>query len=395
MQEYWFCEACKSMNRASARLCYRCRAPKESSTMATVRERQPGTVLTPGLDEADRQLAWTLMARHRYQSAWQLGYVSAGLLAAVGVAVLAVLVLELGIVVSRRSVEPLPATDPLFLLLLLAVLALPLLGLAAVVAHSIFLALTTLNAPALGGGSPRFDPLRAGLWWIESTLWAIRAGLAFVVPPFVCLVGLFMGGLIFGLASGIVWFVLAYWLLGDPITSLTKPRRLLQDLYERLAIPGSPDTRVVSWWALCWGAARGISYATAAVIYLAIMVVGILSVFGLFVGFEIEPASPEQSALAFTVLAVFVGLAQLICDGIAWYLLVVITVELSRRQRAREAWVLSGVSPWLNQLGQTGPAGPPGAGDPSAGPPQAGPGPGDQPEWETRAGPPPDSAPPG
>jgi hypothetical protein len=352
VQEYWFCEACKSMNRASAQQCYRCRAPKQTSTMATVQERQPGTVLSPGLDEQDRQLAWALMARHRYQSAWQLGYLSAALLAIAGVVVLAVLGLELSIVFSRRSVEVLPASDSRFVLLLTALVALPLLLLLTVVVHSVFLALTTLNTPALGGGSPRFDPVRAGLWWIESTLWAIRAGLAFVVPPFMCLAALLMGGLFMGLTTGIVWFVLAYWLLGDPITSLAKPRRLLQDLYERLALPGSPDSRMVSWWTMAWGAARGISYATAAVIYIVIVVVGLVSLLGHFMGFGIQSASPEESEAALTALGVFVLLAQLACDGIAWYLLILITVELSKRQRARESWVLSGTAFRPNELSQ-------------------------------------------
>ena len=83
MQESWFCAQCKSMNRATSQQCYKCRAPKAGATLATVADRPLGVVLTPGLDEEHREVAWTLMFRQSYVSAWKLGYAAAALLFAI------------------------------------------------------------------------------------------------------------------------------------------------------------------------------------------------------------------------------------------------------------------------------------------------------------------------
>jgi len=80
MQEFWFCAGCKSMNRGADKRCYKCRAPKEEATLATVVHKPQDAVLTPGLDEEHREVAWTLMYRQQYISAWKLGYFAAGLI---------------------------------------------------------------------------------------------------------------------------------------------------------------------------------------------------------------------------------------------------------------------------------------------------------------------------
>ena len=103
MQELWLCEACKSMNRSSSDRCYRCRAPRNRATVPTVATRQPGVVLTPGLDEEHRQLAWTLMLGRHYVSAWRLGYVAAAMLLLVVGAGALVVVAELGMMLAQGS----------------------------------------------------------------------------------------------------------------------------------------------------------------------------------------------------------------------------------------------------------------------------------------------------
>jgi len=62
---------------------------------------------------------------------------------------------------------------PLGYILGFGVIGAALIAIATLVVHSIFLCLTSINSPALGSGSPRFDPARAAVWWIESYLWAI------------------------------------------------------------------------------------------------------------------------------------------------------------------------------------------------------------------------------
>jgi hypothetical protein len=68
------------MNRADADRCYKCRAPRATSTMATVHERRLADVAMPGVDQLDRGQAEAIVAYGGYVAVWPLGWVSAGLL---------------------------------------------------------------------------------------------------------------------------------------------------------------------------------------------------------------------------------------------------------------------------------------------------------------------------
>jgi hypothetical protein len=331
------------MNRANAQQCYRCKALKTEATLATVANRQKDVVLTPGLDEEHREVAWTLMFRQKYISAWKLGYLAAGLIFATLALSAFAAVQTVVIVIVGASVRPGGPNEGQVVLLGATALVSLGVGVLMVVVHSVFLCLTSMNAPALGSGSPRFDPARAAVWWIESALWAIRGGLAFVIPPMLAVFGMLIGGLIFGLAIGVVWAICAFWLLGDPITNLGKPKRLLADLWDRLGVPGSADSRTVTLWSVAWGTGRGIEYAISAMLFLAIIVLAFAGLFMGAMGQEITPASQGQTALVARLITDFVLIAQFVADGIGLYLLAQITIELSRRQRTREEWVLRGM----------------------------------------------------
>jgi hypothetical protein len=345
MQEFWFCAGCKSMNRASDKLCYKCRAPKEQATLVTVAQRQQGVVLTPGLDDEHREVAWALMSGHSYISAWKLGYAAAGLI--VLYVILGILfVIEQGTLLGIYLLAP-DQLDSFQGVLPGAVLeatslAVSLALVATVAVHGCFLGITSMNASALGSGSPRFDPVRAGVWWIESHLWAIRGGLAFVGPPLLCVIGIAFGGLIFGLGSGLVWAVCAFWLLGDPITNLGKPRRLLEDLWTRLGVPGSADSRIVTWWSAAWGTAFGLGYAVSALTFIGIIVVVLVEIVLAIGGVEMQPASESQTVLVLGLTSVLVASIELAAYVTSLLLLARITVGLAQRQRVREAWVQSG-----------------------------------------------------
>ncbi|HEX7612116.1 MAG TPA: hypothetical protein VF371_05015 [Candidatus Limnocylindrales bacterium] len=342
MQESWFCAQCKSMNRANAEQCYKCRAPKAGATLATVAGRSHGVVLTPGLDEEHREVAWTLMFRQTYISAWKLGYVAAALILALLAAGVILTAVALAVIVTHPSVGQLTLTG-FFAPLLYPLLVVGPLAILTVVVHSVFLCLTSNNLPALGSGSPRFDPVRAAVWWIESALWAIRGGLAFVVPPFLALFAVSFVGPVIGLTIGVVWFVCAYWALGDPISCLGKPKRLLEDLWERLGVPGSADSRIVTLWSVAWGTGRGIEYASAGVTYLLLIALSIIAFAASRMGQEVTLAPASQIGLAQTLLTVTITVVQLIADGIGLFLLARVTMELARRQRVREEWILGGL----------------------------------------------------
>jgi hypothetical protein len=331
------------MNRANDRQCYKCRAPKDEATLATVANRSQDVVLTPGLDEEHREVAWTLMFRQKYISAWKIGYLAAGMLLVTLVLATFLAVVSVAVIVGASSLNPdqLSAgqTAAIGLVGLLFILSF----LATAFVHSVFLCLTSMAAPALGSGSPRFDPVRAAVWWIESFLWAVRGGLAFVIPPLMCFVGIIFGGLIFGLAIGVVWAVCAFWVLGDPISNLGKPKRLPEDLWNRLATPGSADSRLVTLWSAAWGVGRGVEYAVSAMTFLAFIVFVMFEFLISILGLQVQPASQSQAELMGRLTANVVVIVQLVADGIAFFLLARVTIELSRRQRIREAWVLGGL----------------------------------------------------
>lgn len=342
MQESWFCARCKSMNRAGSEQCYRCKARKSEATLATVSDRQQGVVLTPGLDDEHREIAWTLMFRQRYISAWKLGYLAAGLLiVTLALAVFADFT-SLVVFVANGSLDPALMKPPQISTLSAALLALGFVGLVTAVIHSGFLGLTSMDAPALGSGSPRFDPVRAALWWIESALWAIRGGLSFVVPPLLCLFGIWLGGLVLGLGMGIVWAAVSFYMLGDPIANLGKPARLLHDLWNRLGVPGSSDSRIVTMWSAAWGTGRGVEYAVSGLIFVAIIAFALIDFVAARFGMGLTPASQSQADVIFRLIGFLVLAIQGIADGIGLLLLAQITIELSKRQRVREDWVLRG-----------------------------------------------------
>jgi hypothetical protein len=328
MQEYWFCAACKSMNRADAKRCYKCRAPKEEATLATTAHRQQGVVLTPGLDDDHRAEAWTLMSSRRYTSAWRLGYVAAGMLV-ITLALLAMLtavdfvvLLAGGLFDQSRTATHEPDRIQVAIVTVVAMSLVAFLLLTLVV-HSVFLGLTSMNSAALGSGTPRFGAVRAGLWWLEALGWTIWGVL--------CL-------------SVILYLIAkALRILGGPISAITKPRRLLQDLMDRLGVPGSSDSRLVGYWSMAWGTARGINYAMSlAPLILAAMFLFIFTALSV-TGLGYTPAPPGQVAFYATLLVVLLTVGELVADGVALFLLARITWELASRQRVREEWVVSGL----------------------------------------------------
>jgi hypothetical protein len=307
--------------------------------MATRIERNAGTVLTPGLDEEHRAVAWALMERETYISAWRLGYLAVFLLVVAIPIDVFLTALGVGFSISLTRDAHVVFNDSRLVPFVYAALGFVLLT---VVVHSAFLALASMDSPALGSGTARFPALRAAAWWIESYLWALRAGMAFVVPPILALFGIAVLGPAIGVFFGLVWMVCAVAVLGDPTQLLAKPRRLLQDLYDRSGVLGSADSRVVSLWTLAWGTAQGVAYAAACIIYLALIALVVTRVVGLNLG--VGSASASQGQAAILAIGVLIGLSRAIADGIALLLLAGITLEISKRQHQRERWVRSGRS---------------------------------------------------
>jgi hypothetical protein len=137
---------------------------------------------------------------------------------------------------------------------------------------------------------------------------------------------------------------LARLLFGGPVAVISRPRELLEDLSIRLGVPGSSESRSASLWSMAWMAARGIDYVTIVAPLLLVIAFLIILVPLALLGIRLAPAPAGQVRLFSELLALFFLTAQAVADGIALFLLAKITVDLSRRQRIREEWVLRGLS---------------------------------------------------
>ena len=344
------------MNRATTAGCYRCGAPREQATLATVAERPRGVVLTPGLDEDHREVAWTLMSANRYFSAWRLGYVAAALLVLFPVLFLLTWVLDSFIFIGAGGLDPtnpgsfqLDSTQTSILGLLY--LSTFVCAIVMVVVHSVFLALTSMNASALGSGKAAFGPLRAGLWYVESTLWVLWGWASVIFPIALVLTAIVMGplfgiaGLIVGLLMAGVWFVCARWLMGiigGPITSMGKPRRLHKDLMDRLGVPGMSDSRDVGIWAGAWATQRMIEYLTILGPLLIVALEVFIWVGASMLGLELHQASASDEAYYGSLIGAVAGFAYVGSIAVGFVMLARISIQLSKRQRAREAWMVGG-----------------------------------------------------
>jgi len=344
MQEFWFCEACKSLNRGDADHCYRCRAPRARATMATIHERHLADVMMPGVDKLEQGTARAMLEGYPYTDVGPLGYIAAALLIPPILFQLGFLLYEVALLIS------LIAPDRYFLgagWFLLAQVCLGGYGLFVVIAaviHSVFLALTNMNVPSLGGGTPRFGTPRASAWWIEAALWAWRANLTVWIPLYVGIrsmevLGVF--GLVFALA--LLWLATRY--LHNPMYSLRKPGRLLEDLTSRLALRGSSDGGLASMWSAAWGTARMVDVITP----LVVVVGAIVMVISAFIQMTrtttgSPPASELNFASSLTTLSavlILIVMVEVVANVIALALLARLTVSLSNSQKVRRNWVVT------------------------------------------------------
>ena len=358
MQEFWFCASCKSMNRADAKRCYKCRSLKEQATLATVGEKKQGVVLTPGLDDDHREIAWLLMSGRRYISAWRLGYIAGGLMM-VALAVWTFNAITFAFYAALLMLNPNGQAASAFDQNLAAIgLLLSLIGLSwpiSVILHSVFLGLTSMNSPALGSGAPRFGPIRSALWWIESLGWAVW-GVLLLGWPIYAIAMLFIpvylvasGGILVGTILAIFWFFFVRWAygeLGGPFSALGKPRRLLQDLMDRLGVPESSDSRLVSLWSGAWVTFVGTFYVLLLAPLLLLLVVLLVFLVTSLAGIQLTPAPESQVRVFATLTGVFIATVLLLAYGTLLLATARITLELSRRQRVREEWVRSGTNPY-------------------------------------------------
>jgi hypothetical protein len=390
VDEFWVCQHCRSLNRAGTGRCYHCRQKFGSKPKPTAELNRssgaPGptpmptgqlsvgplppylarpTALgaptpidgsiggsresrrhlrLPSLTDAIRKrISWALVTRQSV-SVSALGYVTAAMLSLVlldGLLLVAnVLTTALNALQSGSPQTAWNQLDPgqQGTLEVLGI-AFAAIGAVTLICFSVFVGITTHNAPGLGAQTPLLSPYRAGISWLHG-LW-MQVGLAFglVVPAAL----VWFGYAIPGLVLGIVVLEIVQRRIDDPLGWLARPNRHLSDLYLSLGIDGAPSALVVTLWSVCFVALNVLAIALFAVPALGVVVsvASTLTHQPDLVVWQASGYGPAQLGIAALVGSTLVAAAGTIG------LLIPITLGMVGRQRTRQTLVRAGrARPW-------------------------------------------------
>jgi hypothetical protein len=321
MQGAWLCEACGAVNRAAVATCCRCESPQP----------EPAKSVTQG----SRGPLWapSIQAQPTYIPAWPIGYVSAALLVAQIVLQLGLMAAVSLLLLPAIAAERYEVTDGWLAFFRVCAIWYFVALVGSAVVHGAFLALTDLNTPALGGGKPRFGPLRAFFWWVESALWAWRANLTVWIPLGIgVLVAAYVNSLLAAIVTP-VSLMIATMAFGFPVSVLRKAGRLPEDLTMRLAPTAISHA---NRWSSSWVTARMCDLLAPFVMVALIVTTAILltqapySAGGGISSAQIRVVS--SAGIAVVVVAIVLSALELAANALALVMLTRMTLSLSRAQ---------------------------------------------------------------
>jgi hypothetical protein len=402
VEEFWVCQHCRSLNRASAGKCYSCRekygsqpkqgtpavkganriasAPAALPTLAdfgAAVAQQPyisrpvalpspaassaAVLRAPAIREARGMPNPVSAVRRRIARFFaQRQSVSVGWLGNLTVILLVLLILDgaalvltvypaVGDLLQNANLAGAWAhltSDQQGLAKTLAI-AFGALGIVSLLGLSLFLGLTTHNATGLGADMPLLTPYGAGIVWPVVVWTQARIAVGLIVPAAL----IWLGYPIPGLIAAIVAVEIAQRHLDDPFGWLTLPYRHLPDLYAKLGVGGSIESRLASLWSECFRAANVLAIAVYALPALAVTLVFASDTLGRdrIPGWQSSGLGPAQLAVALLVVSLIASTAAAVA------LLVPITLGLVRRQRTRRTLVRVGRSrSWVARPGEGG-----------------------------------------
>jgi hypothetical protein len=213
-------------------------------------------------------------------------------------------------------------------------IALGVLGALALLFFSIFVGLTTRNAPHLGAQPPMLLPSRAATCWVGALWVQARIAVGMIVPG----VLVWRGYAIPGLIAGIAALEIAHRHLDDAGGWFDRPARHLPDLYAKLSIDGSANSTMASVWSICFRLANLTAIAVFAIPALAVALSEAATMAGRsdIVTWQSTGLGAAQLTVALLVISLFGWTA------IATVLLVPMTLGLVQRQRTRKTLVRVG-----------------------------------------------------
>jgi hypothetical protein len=385
VEQYWVCQHCRSLNRGGAARCYSCKEkfgsrpkadapinpePPRPAVTATRQDLGMGQVppayiskpLAPALGPTSfsssaaaaaaearrgpagpvtvikRRIARSLAA-HPIVGVRVIGWLAALLVVAsvvVGGA-LAVLLAPVALDVLQVADAPLAwrqlAADRQAMILVLSA-ATAGVGLLALLFLSLFIGLTTHNAPALGADMALLTPYAAGVSWPRGLWHHLQIAIATIVPTVI----VWLGYTIPGLILAIVFVEIALHRLGDPWGWFRGLNRHVPDLYAKLGTEGSMDSILASTWALLFRLANSLAILVwtlppiAFAVEMAVKASGRAAV----PGWQPGGIGPLQGAVA-----VLIG-ATLLAAAVASLLTVPLILGFIGRQKRRRELVRMG-----------------------------------------------------
>ena len=295
-----------------------------------------------------RRIAWSLTTRP-FVPVWFVGYAAAGLLT--------LLLLDGALIVTTMTpvVHAALQTGSITLawtqvdnghqwMLEVMAVAFSVIGALALLFFSIFLGLSTHNAPGLGAQTPYLTPYRAGTCWL-AMLWSqARIAVGLLVPAAL----LWRGYPLPGLIAALVAVELAQRKLDEPFGWLTDPSHHLPDLFARLGVSGSNSSLIGTAWSVCLRLANILAIVIYALPALAFAIVAVATLAGRndLLAWPSSGTGPFQLAIAAVIALLILATAGAIG------LLVPLSIELVERQRTRRTLARVGRSrPWVARPG--------------------------------------------
>ncbi len=278
-----------------------------------------------------RRIAWSLATR-AFVPVWFVGYLAAGLLTLLLVD--GALIVTTLTPVARAALQ----TGSITLawtqvdnghqgLLEAMAIAFAVIGALALLFFSIFLGLSTHNAPGLGAATPYLTPYRAGTCWLAMLRTQARIAVGLLVPAALFWRGYALPGLI----AALVAVELAQRNSEDPFGWLIDPARHLPDLFARLGVSGSSGSLVGTAWSICLRLANALAIVVYTLPVAAFTIITVATLAGRtdVLAWPSSGTGPFQLAIA--ALLVLLVLTTAVAVG----LLVPISIELVDRQRTR------------------------------------------------------------
>jgi hypothetical protein len=358
VEQYWVCQNCKSLNRSGASRCYSCKekfgskpkvvdpvnpAPPRPAVTATRTDLNLGQVppayvsrpLAPALGPASysaaaaaaalearrgpagpitvikRRVSRSLAARP-IVGVRVIGWLAALLVVASVVVggVLAVVLAPVALDILQHADAPLAwkavAADRQALIIAMTA-ATAAVGLAALLFLSLFIGLTTHNAPALGADMAILTPYAAGVSWPRGLWHHLEIAIATTLPTVI----VWLGYTIPGLIVAIVFVEIALHRLEDPWGWFRGLNRHIPDLYAKLGTEGSMDSLLASIWTVLFRAANSLAMLIWALPPLALVIDIAVKASGRTAvpGWQAGSIGPLQGAIAVLVAATLLAAA--------------------------------------------------------------------------------------